>query len=246
MAEDCASMGIKEYNAETLTDLLHDYVASVKELSHTITNSMDDTSKHDAKEDDIGQIISHLLELGDDMKDSFPNETEISESWRNLGQTMESGLKLVKKLLEKRRPDPIQELGGSMSIAVSVNIVFNSREKKALRKHKDEMDGGVKDTKKKSDLQNTSRESEEIIFFREHKFTLLHRIGNLMPLLIALQQDRVLDDIEREEINSKPTPIEKNQVLITKVEKKGKRAQKRFYHALRSSDPSLFQDLLDK
>ncbi|XP_062372901.1 uncharacterized protein LOC134060265 isoform X2 [Sardina pilchardus] len=240
MAEDHASVGVKEYNAETLTDLLHDYVASVEELSHT--NQMDDTSKHDAKEDDIGQIISHLLELGDDMKDSFPNETEISESWRNLGQTMESGLKLLKKLLEKRRPDPIQELGCSM--AVTVNISINRKEKKALRKHKDEMDGRVKETKKKY-LQKTSRESEETFFFTEHKHTLVERIGNLGPLLIALQRDGVLDDNERDEIDTQLTTIEKNQVLITKVEKKGKIAQKRFYHALKSSDLSLFQDLLD-
>ncbi|XP_062372896.1 NACHT, LRR and PYD domains-containing protein 1b allele 1-like isoform X2 [Sardina pilchardus] len=93
------------------------------------------------------------------------------------------------------------------------------------------------------DLWKTSRESEETIFFRKHNVTLQTRIGSLPPLLIYLQKEGVLNNIERNEINSKPTPIAKNQDLLTKVENKGKTAQKSFYHALKLSDPSLFQDL---
>lgn len=93
-------------------------------------------------------------------------------------------------------------------------------------------------------LQETSRVTEETRFFKENKLALETRIGNLQSLLNELQKQGVLDDAEREEISKAgDIPIEKNRMLLMKVENKGKKAQKCFYHALGKTDYFLFQDL---
>ncbi|XP_062396854.1 NLR family CARD domain-containing protein 3-like [Sardina pilchardus] len=80
-------------------------------------------------------------------------------------------------------------------------------------------------------------------FFRKHKGELEMRLGVLAPLLIDLERSSVLSRLEREQVQSKPTPQEQNHVLITMLEKKGAVAQERFYEALKSNDPLLVEDL---
>lgn len=54
--------------------------------------------------------MTRLLEQGEFIKDCLNDQVQISESWRNLGQSLESGLKLITDLLDKVKPDPVQEL----------------------------------------------------------------------------------------------------------------------------------------
>lgn len=67
-------------------------------------------SDDDSAKEDIGKVTTHLLEQGEFIKDCLNDQVQFNESWRNLGQTLESGLKLITELLDKIRPDPVQEL----------------------------------------------------------------------------------------------------------------------------------------
>lgn len=80
-------------------------------------------------------------------------------------------------------------------------------------------------------------------FFKTHKGTLEMRLGILAPLLIELERFGVISSIEREEVQCKSTSHEKNRVLIYMLERKGAKAQEKFYEALQAHDPLLVEDL---
>lgn len=69
------------------------------------------------------------------------------------------------------------------------------------------------------------------------------RLGVLAPLLIYLERCGVLSSVEREEVECESTSHKKNHVLIVILEKKGARAQEKFYEALQVHDPLLVEDL---
>ena len=80
-------------------------------------------------------------------------------------------------------------------------------------------------------------------FFKKHKGELEIRLGDLAPLLIALQRNGVLSVLEREEVQSKSTRQEKNYTLMSMLDRKGTTAQDRFYEALKAHDPLLVEDI---
>ncbi|XP_076139093.1 uncharacterized protein LOC143122151 isoform X3 [Alosa pseudoharengus] len=80
-------------------------------------------------------------------------------------------------------------------------------------------------------------------FFSNHKAALETRLPVLTTILILLQQRRVLSDLEREQVESKPTSTERNHVLLTMIQRKGATAQMEFYEVLKEQDPHLVQDL---
>ncbi|XP_076144872.1 uncharacterized protein LOC143127330 isoform X2 [Alosa pseudoharengus] len=220
--------GKKEYNAETLTVLLQKYTDGLKDLDH-FTSNLEDGSNETVK--DIRAVIAHLLELGEDMKDSFTDQTENHDTWSNLGHTLESGLKLIKKLLKKIRPDPVQELG-LIEISNNICCVLGCY-RKPLETHKDEVDARIEAIGK---LHCTE-------FFRHHKEALEHRLPLLGPILSKLEKTRVLRDEERQDIDTRCTEYEKNRTLLRMLWKKGITAQQTFYDILKEVDPHLVESL---
>ena len=81
------------------------------------------------------------------------------------------------------------------------------------------------------------------VFFSKHRTSLVTRLGLLQPLLLRLQDRKVLIDEEREEVVSKSTPTLQKEALLAMLTRKGKRAQKEFYQALKDIDPYLVRDL---
>ena len=65
----------------------------------------------------------------------------------------------------------------------------------------------------------------------------------LQPFLSQLQQRKVLNDQEREEVMSKHTSVDQNLVLLTMIQNKGAKAQQAFYEVLKEADPYLVKDL---
>ena len=65
----------------------------------------------------------------------------------------------------------------------------------------------------------------------------------LQPFLSQLQQRKVLNDQEREEVMSKGTSVNRNCVLLTMIQNKGVTAQQAFYEVLKEADPYLVKDL---
>ena len=65
----------------------------------------------------------------------------------------------------------------------------------------------------------------------------------LQPFLSQLQQRKVLNDQDREEVVSKHTSVDRNCVLLTMIQNKGATAQQVFYKVLKESDPCLVEDL---
>ncbi|XP_062409246.1 NACHT, LRR and PYD domains-containing protein 12-like isoform X2 [Sardina pilchardus] len=80
-------------------------------------------------------------------------------------------------------------------------------------------------------------------FFSKHKGALETRLPVLASILIPLQQRGVLNDLEREQVESKPTSTERNHVLLTIIQKRGTTAQLEFYKVLKEVDPGLVNDL---
>ncbi|XP_062409213.1 serine/threonine-protein kinase/endoribonuclease IRE1-like isoform X2 [Sardina pilchardus] len=81
-------------------------------------------------------------------------------------------------------------------------------------------------------------------FFSNHKGTLETRLPSaLTSILIPLQKGRVLNDLEREQVESKSTRAERNYVLLTMIQNKGAIAQRLFYEVLKEADPVLMNDL---
>lgn len=229
MAESKVS-SVQEYDAKAQ---VQEYLAALEKLSHIISNPSDSASKDGAKQDGTGQIVSHLQELGEEIKKYFTHETQNNESWRNLGQTMELGLNLFNKLLEKNKPDPVQELGGNMSCMCSFSVFVNSKDKRALRRHEDEMDARMMNI----------RIPISKAFFQRHKGALETRLPNLRPILIKLVLKKVLNSTEREEVQSRSTSGEKNECLLMILDRKGPEAQEIFCQVLQRVDPFLVKDL---
>ena len=65
----------------------------------------------------------------------------------------------------------------------------------------------------------------------------------LQPFLSQLQQRKVLNDQEREEVMSKGTSVNRNCVLLTMIQNKGVTAQQAFYEVLKEADPYLVENL---
>ncbi|XP_062408280.1 NACHT, LRR and PYD domains-containing protein 1 homolog [Sardina pilchardus] len=80
-------------------------------------------------------------------------------------------------------------------------------------------------------------------FFSKHKGALETRLPVLASILIPLQQRGVLNDLEREQVESKPTSTERNRVLLTIIQNKGATAQMEFYEVLKEADLNLVNDL---
>ncbi|KAM9492137.1 uncharacterized protein ACWYII_004100 [Salvelinus alpinus] len=80
-------------------------------------------------------------------------------------------------------------------------------------------------------------------FITKHRIALETRLGLLQPILLHLEDHKVLNAEEREEVVSKSTKTLQNQVLLDMVVKKGARAQEHFYQVLKEVDPCLVEDL---
>ncbi|XP_045546663.1 caspase recruitment domain-containing protein 8-like [Salmo salar] len=80
-------------------------------------------------------------------------------------------------------------------------------------------------------------------FIRRHRMALETRMALLPSLFRSLQDCRVLNDEEREEVDSKSTKTLQKQALLDMVVRKGARAQKHFYQVLKEVDPWLVEDL---
>lgn len=81
-------------------------------------------------------------------------------------------------------------------------------------------------------------------FFCRHKMALESRLPLvLQPFLSQLQQRKVFNDQEREEVMSKKKPVDRNYALLTMIQNKGATAQQAFYEVLREADPCLVEDL---
>ncbi|XP_062309901.1 NACHT, LRR and PYD domains-containing protein 1b allele 2-like [Osmerus eperlanus] len=84
------------------------------------------------------------------------------------------------------------------------------------------------------------------VFFRRHRASLQTRLCLLQPLLLRLQDKRVLIDEEREEVVSKPSQTLQKQALLDMLARKGEGAQEEFYQALKAIDVYLVLDLEDR
>ncbi|XP_067114037.1 apoptosis-associated speck-like protein containing a CARD [Osmerus mordax] len=80
-------------------------------------------------------------------------------------------------------------------------------------------------------------------FLKTHKAALETRINSLAPLLRGLESKQILNEEEREDIESQSTSTKKNQALLTNISRKGNKAQDEFYQVLKTSDPYLVEDL---
>lgn len=68
----------------------------------------------------------------------------------------------------------------------------------------------------------------------------------LGPMLAQLEDVRVLNTAEREEVQSKATSNEKNASLLRILDNKGHAAQEKFCQLLKDVDPYLFEDFQKK
>ncbi|XP_052384477.1 uncharacterized protein LOC118378724 isoform X2 [Oncorhynchus keta] len=83
-------------------------------------------------------------------------------------------------------------------------------------------------------------------FIPKHRIALETRLGLLQPILLHLEDHKVLNAEEREEVVSKSTKTLQNQALLGMVVRKGDEAQEKFYQVLREADHFLVRDLEKK
>ncbi|XP_029595649.1 NACHT, LRR and PYD domains-containing protein 1b allele 1-like isoform X3 [Salmo trutta] len=83
-------------------------------------------------------------------------------------------------------------------------------------------------------------------FITKHRMALETRLGLLQPILLHLEDHKVLNAEEREEVVSKSTKTLQKQALLDMVVRKGDEAQEKFYQVLREADPFLVRDLEKK
>ncbi|XP_038835174.1 uncharacterized protein LOC120032971 [Salvelinus namaycush] len=83
-------------------------------------------------------------------------------------------------------------------------------------------------------------------FITKHRIALETRLGLLQPILLHLEDHKVLNAEEREEVVSKSTKTLQNQALLDMVVRKGDEAQEVFYQVLREADRFLVRDLEKK
>lgn len=67
---------------------------------------------------------------------------------------------------------------------------------------------------------------------------------SIRSTLNQLEQETVLNDEEREHVESKPKGMEQNHALLSIIEKKGPKAQQIFYEVLKKVNPLLVEDLM--
>lgn len=230
MAESKDSRCNMDYTTETMTKLLQKYTDKIQDLQHFISHS-EDASDDDSAKEDIGKVTTHLLEQGEYIKDCLNDQVQFNESWRNLGQTLESGLKLITESLDNIRPDPVQEL----CLIEKLTLVLCPFRIK-LENYKDEVDARVEEIGK----------SISVGFFQKHKGALETRMSVLEPILAQLEDMKVLNTAERDEIQSKSTDNKKNEALLKILAKKGDAAQEKFCQILLKENPYLFEDLQKK
>ncbi|XP_076152628.1 caspase recruitment domain-containing protein 8-like [Alosa pseudoharengus] len=81
-------------------------------------------------------------------------------------------------------------------------------------------------------------------FFSKHKAALETRLPSVLAsILIPLQERQVLNQLERELVESKSIRVERNNVLLTMIQNKGSTAQMEFYNVLKEADPTLVKNL---
>ncbi|XP_045082977.1 uncharacterized protein LOC121557014 [Coregonus clupeaformis] len=80
-------------------------------------------------------------------------------------------------------------------------------------------------------------------FITKHRIALETRLGILQPILSHLEDQKVLNAEEKEEVVSKSTKTLQNQALLDMVVRKGARAQEHFYQVLKKVNPYLVEDL---
>ncbi|XP_045069605.1 caspase recruitment domain-containing protein 8-like [Coregonus clupeaformis] len=83
-------------------------------------------------------------------------------------------------------------------------------------------------------------------FITKHRIALETRLGLLQPILSHLEDHKVLNAEEREEVVSKSTKTLQNQALLDMVVGKGDEAQEEFYQVLREADHFLVKDMEKK
>lgn len=86
----------------------------------------------------------------------------------------------------------------------------------------------------------------DLNFFTRHKAALETRLPMIRPLLIKLEDWRILSSMEREMVEVEKTSFAQNHVLISLLSKKGKGAQEKFYQILKETDPFFVGDLEGK
>uniref|UniRef100_A0A4W5K2D9 CARD domain-containing protein n=1 Tax=Hucho hucho TaxID=62062 RepID=A0A4W5K2D9_9TELE len=80
-------------------------------------------------------------------------------------------------------------------------------------------------------------------FITKHRVKLEERMGELQPILLKLQDCKVLNDVEREKIDNISSRIQRNKALLDMIMRKGPRAQEQFYQTLKKEDPYLVEYL---
>ncbi|XP_062383090.1 caspase recruitment domain-containing protein 8-like [Sardina pilchardus] len=80
-------------------------------------------------------------------------------------------------------------------------------------------------------------------FFSKHKATLEKRMPILGNVLNQLEADKVLDAEERETVEAEQISVKRNRALIVMLDRKGEKAQEKFYQILKKTDPHLVEDL---
>ncbi|NWJ06017.1 CARD8 protein, partial [Crypturellus undulatus] len=80
-------------------------------------------------------------------------------------------------------------------------------------------------------------------FMKKHKKQLCCRMGRVSPILLHLQDAKIINSDEEEEVLSQKTRQKKNKALLDLVERKGCTAQGQLYKILQEKDPFLVRDL---
>ncbi|XP_062395910.1 uncharacterized protein LOC134085142 [Sardina pilchardus] len=80
-------------------------------------------------------------------------------------------------------------------------------------------------------------------FFNKHKATLEKRMPILSNVLNQLEAGNVLDAEERETVEAEQISVKRNRALIVMLDRKGEKAQEKFYQILKKTDPHLVEDL---
>ncbi|XP_041753327.1 uncharacterized protein LOC121581957 isoform X4 [Coregonus clupeaformis] len=80
-------------------------------------------------------------------------------------------------------------------------------------------------------------------FITKQRVKLEEHMGELQPILLKLQECKVLNDVEREKIDNISSRVRRNKALLEMVMRKGPRAQEQLYQAIKKGDPYLVEYL---
>ncbi|PIO31114.1 hypothetical protein AB205_0008470 [Aquarana catesbeiana] len=78
-------------------------------------------------------------------------------------------------------------------------------------------------------------------FLQKNKEKLCHRLGLLEPILLSLNEKRIITDHEEQSIKSHSMNLQQNRALLNMVESKG--AEEEFYKILKKENECLVQSL---